>query len=79
MLAEPFIAGVFIGGMEGVEEEYDMFLRLQSGIPAYPIASTGAAAAKLFDGSPDLKRDHPELRDEISYLTLMRTLINPGC
>jgi hypothetical protein len=78
MLAEPFIAGIFIGGMEGVEEEYGMFLSLQPGIPAYPIASTGAAAAKLFGASPDLQRDHPELRDEISYLTLMRNLINPS-
>jgi SLOG cluster3 family len=78
MLAEPFIAGIFIGGMEGVEDEYRMFLNLQPGIPAFPIASTGAAAGKLFDASPGLKREHPELRDEISYLTLMRDLIGPA-
>lgn len=59
MLAEPFIAGIFIGGMEGVEDEYRMFLNLQPGIPAFPIASTGAAAGKLFAASPDLKREHP--------------------
>jgi SLOG cluster3 family len=78
MLTQPFIAGLFIGGMEGVEEEYRMFLGSQPGIPAYPVASTGAAAAKLFDASGDLRRDHPELRDEISYLTLMRNLISQG-
>jgi hypothetical protein len=78
MLAEPFVAGLFIGGMEGVEEEYCMFLHLQPGIPAFPIASTGAAAAKLFDGNEALRREHPELRDELSYLTLMRDLINPA-
>jgi len=62
--------------MEGVEEEYDMFLRLQPNSPAFPIASTGAAAALLFDRDADLQREHPELRDELSYLTLMRDLIN---
>jgi hypothetical protein len=76
MLAEPFHVGIFIGGMEGVEEEYDMFRHLQPSIPAFPIASTGAAAALLFDRDADLQREHPELRDELSYLTLMRDLIN---
>ncbi|SRR5713101_3162434 len=76
MLAKPFKVGIFIGGMEGVEEEYAMFLHLQPNIPAFPIASTGAAAAMLFDGNADLQREHPELRDELSYLTLMRDLIN---
>ena len=76
MLADPFHVGLFIGGMEGVEDEYALFLHLQPGIPAFPIASTGAAAAMLFDGNADLQREHPELRDELSYLTLMRDLIN---
>ena len=74
MLIGPYVGGFFIGGMEGVEEEFAMFSRTQLGFPAFPIASTGAAAAKLFDASPDLQRDLPELRDELSYLTLMRQL-----
>jgi hypothetical protein len=75
MLAGPFNAGLFIGGMEGVEEEHKMFLQLQPDIPAFPIASTGAAAAMLFERDKDLQKNHPELRDEISYLTLMRDLV----
>jgi len=78
MLAKPFIAGLFIGGMEGVEEEYAMFLNLQRSVPAFPVASTGAAAARLFDKNVVLQREHPELRDELSYLTLMRDLISPA-
>ncbi len=74
MLAKPFRVGLFIGEMDGVEKEYAMFRRLQEGIPALPVASTGAAAARLFDASPDLQREHPELREEISYL-LMRDLV----
>ena len=78
MLAKPLQLGLFIGGMEGVEEEYAMFRHFQPRIPAFPIASTGAAAAMLFAGNADLQREHPELRDELSYLTLMRDLINAG-
>ena len=74
MLAGPFVGGFFIGGMEGVEEEFAMFSRIQPDLPVFPIASTGAAAARLFEASPDLQRDLPELRDEFSYLTLMRQL-----
>jgi hypothetical protein len=75
MLSTPFDAGLFIGGMDGVELEYAMFERLQEGIPAFPIASTGAAAARLYNANLRLQRAYPELRDEISYLTLMRSLI----
>ena len=75
MLVGPFDVGLFVGGMEGVEEEYALFARFHPQTPAFPVASTGAAAKKLYDSSPDLQRDHPELRDELSYLTLMRELL----
>src|SRR5579872_2599944 len=74
MLRNRFHCGLFIGGMEGVEQEYAMFRRAFGDTPTFPIASTGAAAARLFDRDENLKRNHPELRDEISYLTLMRNL-----
>ncbi len=44
-----FGAGVFIGGMKGVEDEYAMFRRVWPGVPAYPVASGGGAARMLFD------------------------------
>ena len=44
-----FSAGIFIGGMEGVEEEYDMFIKKHPKALALPIASTGAAAKKIYD------------------------------
>jgi hypothetical protein len=49
-----FDAAVFLGGMEGVEIEYDIFRRLHPDKPAYPVASTGAAA-RILSGkhSPD--------------------------
>ena len=75
MLGQAFRLGIFIGGMEGIEDEYALFRQLHPDIPARPVASTGAAAGRLFDADPKLQRDHPELRDEISYLSLMRGLM----
>lgn len=50
MLGESeFAAGIFIGGMEGVEEEYDMFIEKHSKALVLPIASTGAGAKKIYD------------------------------
>lgn len=50
MLGESeFAAGIFIGGMEGVEEEYDMFIEMHPKALVLPIASTGAGAKKIYD------------------------------
>jgi hypothetical protein len=43
-----FAAAFFIGGMEGVEREFRIFRTFHPRTPAYPIASTGAAARLLF-------------------------------
>jgi SLOG-like protein len=47
--SEDFSAGVFIGGMEGVEDEFKLFEQLRPGVPTFLVASTGAAARILFD------------------------------
>ena len=50
MLGESeFAAGIFIGGMEGVKEEYDMFIEKHPKALVLPIASTGAGAKKIYD------------------------------
>src|SRR5271167_365037 len=43
-----FTAGAFIGGMEGIEKEFDLFKRHYPNAPALPVASTGGAALLLF-------------------------------
>jgi hypothetical protein len=49
-----YVAGIFIGGMEGVESEFDMFRELQgNNVRVLPIASTGAAAKRLFRKNPE--------------------------
>lgn len=44
-----FAAAVFIGGMDGVEDEWKLFVAKYPGTPAYPIASTEGAARRLFE------------------------------
>ncbi len=44
-----FIAGVFVGGMEGVEEEYAMFREFQPQAKLIPLASTGAATKIIYE------------------------------
>jgi hypothetical protein len=42
-----FAAGVFIGGMKGVKDEYNMFKQFHPNALIIPLASTGAAAKIL--------------------------------
>lgn len=64
-------AAFFIGGMEGVIEEFDMLRTLQPEVPTYPIASTGGAALDLYQrGEWDTS-----LLDELTYPTLFRRLL----
>ncbi|WP_041855989.1 hypothetical protein [Candidatus Korobacter versatilis] len=65
-------AGVFVGGMDGVELEFEIFRRRHPNKPAYPIASTGAAARMLFN---EHARDHVELLTDLRYLSLFRRLL----
>jgi hypothetical protein len=67
-----FAAGVFIGGMEGVEEEFEMFRAIHPKKPAIPIASTGAAALALFERFTPKRR---ELLDDLRYMSLFRRLL----
>ncbi len=70
--SEEFAAGIFIGGMEGVEQEYSIFRKIHPTKPAYPIASTGAAARILFDRHMPHRR---ELIEDLRYLYLFRELL----
>ncbi|MBK8211939.1 MAG: hypothetical protein IPK78_20350 [Rhodospirillales bacterium] len=76
--ARPF-AGVFVGGMEGVIDEWRLLQELHSGTPAWPIPTTGAAARILFD-SREFDRDRrfdETLRTDPVYARLFRRLLAP--
>jgi hypothetical protein len=72
--SERFSAGVFIGGMEGVEIEYRMFCRMHPSAKALPVASTGAAALHIFDEEPG--RFPQELKYDYAYPSLFRRLLS---
>jgi hypothetical protein len=53
MVRSPNLIGaVFMGGMEGVEEECELFGLHQPQLPRYALGSTGSAAAELLDRDP---------------------------
>jgi SLOG cluster3 family len=70
--SEPFAAGIFIGGMEGVEDEYKLFRKIHPNTPTFPIGSTGAAALELaLRHAPEV----PDLTNDLRYLSLFRRLL----
>ena len=47
MLSQDFEAGVFIGGMEGIADEYKLFVKLHPNAKVIAVASPGGAAQQL--------------------------------
>ena len=70
--SKKFDAAFFVGGMEGIAVEYEAFRSLHPTAPCYPIASTGAAALRLYR---DIKSDRRDLLYELTYPTLFRHLM----
>lgn len=69
-----FAAAVFVGGMEGVEDEYALFRQFHPNVPCLPIASTGAAARLLYDEHPG--EFDTRLLSEMSYTSLFKELLD---
>lgn len=69
-----FLAGIFIGGMEGVIDEYKMFSNYHPKALIIPVASTGAAAKIIYDQiSPQLDK---RLEKDYAYMALFRDLLS---
>lgn len=80
-------AGIFIGGMEGVEDEFIMFTQNNKEALVLPIASSGGAAKIIYEmlenpkeriknnlthlGKPD-----PRLKTDYTYMQLFRSLLD---
>lgn len=68
-----FKVGIFIGGMDGINNEYLMFKERHPKALILPIASTGAAANILFENHPqglDIR-----LKNDYAYMALFRDLL----
>jgi hypothetical protein len=69
-----FSAGIFIGGMDGVEKEYNFFREIHPDALILPVASTGAAARIIYD-SIDLKPSE-RLVNDYAYMAMFRDLLS---
>jgi len=69
--SRPFKAAVFIGGMEGIQDEAALFAQTHPNAALLPVATTGAGAAELAEriGTPD------HIRTERTYPTLFRRFL----
>jgi hypothetical protein len=62
-----FAAAVFIGGMGGIVEEFDLFQKMQPKGTVLPVLSTGGA---VHDIAKRLGSTPPDLRDDLDYVAL---------
>lgn len=62
-----FRAAVFIGGMGGILEEFELFRRLQPNAAVVPVVSTGGAVLKIAER---LGAVSPDLRSDLDYVAL---------
>lgn len=74
----PIYAGFFIGGMEGVLDEYRLLIKYSKDKPEiYPIASTGAAALILYQNLiQEGINCNPRLLTDYCYASLFDDLLN---
>jgi hypothetical protein len=68
-----YCAGIFIGGMDGIIDEYEMFIKVHPKAMVLPLASTGGAAKIIFDKLKGVF-DHRLLND-YAYMSLFRDLL----
>jgi hypothetical protein len=75
----PFDVAFFIGGEDGVEDEWNMFRTRYKNAPAYSVASTEGAARRILD-DPNrslglLPSYRAALANDLSYRSLFRSLL----
>lgn len=70
-----YVAGVFIGGMNGVEDEYNMFKTLQPKAQLIPVASTGAAAKIIYEREKVELMFSDRLESDLAYFSLFKDLL----
>jgi len=70
-----FSAGVFIGGMEGVEDEFKLFKEIHPTAIILPIASTGAAACIVYKKHLSDEKKNIRLENDYGYMSLFQDLL----
>ncbi|RZJ36608.1 MAG: hypothetical protein EOO51_00385 [Flavobacterium sp.] len=70
-----FDAAIFIGGMEGIEVEYNMSREYYPEAILLPIASTGAGAKIVYDNLLPRELKNERLVTDYGYMSLFQTLL----
>lgn len=70
-----FSAGIFIGGMEGVETEFDLFREFHPKAKLFPLASTGGASKVIYDKNKEFFSTQEYLINELAYMSLCKKII----
>ena len=79
--SETFDAGIFIGGMDGLDEEWQLFTTNRPNAPVFPIASTEGAARLIWNSwTPPASLNLPadvkdRLAKDLDYRLLIRDLL----
>lgn len=68
-----YVAGIFIGGMEGVEKEFELFSNSHNEALLLPVATTGAAASIIFNKNPS--KFDKKLQTEFTYIKMFKELL----
>lgn len=68
-----YAAAVFIGGMNGVEDEFEMFTKSHPEAKVLPVASTGAAAQVLYEKNNGIFDER--LRTDMAYASLFKDFL----
>jgi len=79
MLTEvKFIAGIFIGGMEGIFDEFKLFREKFPKLPVYPISRPGGATKLILENLLSSYSDKEEIKDQLNHsdLLILDELIN---
>ena len=67
-----FKAGVFIGGMEGVEQEFELFREFHPDAILFPLVSTGAASRMIYQ---KMNLVDKRLENDFAYSSLFKDYI----
>jgi hypothetical protein len=70
-----FSVAIFIGGMDGIENEFEIFRSFHPILPAYPIASTGGGALEIYKKYEKCFDFPKSLITEYAYMDLFKKLI----
>lgn len=64
---------VFVGGMKGILDEYELLHEMKPDVPVFPIQSAGGASEHLYK----TLGIHDELLESMAYASVFRELLKP--